>query len=97
MDIKRIEVIVVRDPEFANDISIYIDGEPVTVDPEHGRWLGGVEIAVVDIDPGPRGATDEWLASMHERAKRLSPSAGAKVRKNANFYGPTRTWWDRMV
>ncbi len=86
----RVELVTVRDPDAANEHTVFIDGQrrDVTVTRTGLRDAGmagtgdtGVaartRVVVCDIDAGDTGVTPVWVADMLTRAGTLSPAAAA--------------------
>jgi len=76
-----VEVVVVRDPDAANDITVYVDGEQ--------RAIGApalVTVKVHDIDPGAAGVDDEWVRNELDGAGHLSRAAAAHARSVISGY-----------
>jgi hypothetical protein len=69
------EVVVVRDPDAANDYTVFVDGQHY---PE--QKTDRVRVVIHDIDPGAGGVTAAWVAAELQRADALSPTAAAHAR-----------------
>lgn len=76
-----VEVVVVRDPDAANDYAIFVDG---TRRPD-GKG-DGARVITHDIDLGAVDITPEWVAEQLQRADALSPSAARHARDTVLAY-----------
>ena len=63
-----VEVVVVRDPDAADDVSVWLGGQPV-----------GDEVAVVCVDAGAGCALADWLQARDEALVGASPEAGVAI------------------
>lgn len=70
-----VEVVVVRDPDAANDYAVFVDG---THQPD-GR-ADGVRVITHDIDLGAVEITPVWVDQQLKRADALSPAAARHAR-----------------
>jgi hypothetical protein len=70
-----VEVVVVRDPDAANDYAIFVDG---THRPD-GK-ANGVRVVTHDIDLGAVEITAAWVEQQLARASALSPAAARHAR-----------------
>lgn len=71
-----VEVVVVRDPDAANDYAVFVDG---THQPDGGR-ANGVRVITYDIDLGAVEITPAWVDDQLKRADALSPAAARHAR-----------------
>ncbi|WP_017972417.1 hypothetical protein [Actinopolyspora halophila] len=62
----RLEVVVDRDPNLANDVAVFLDGAPVAA-------------TVTDVDPERVRARSQWRELAREHAGRASPAAAARI------------------
>jgi hypothetical protein len=76
-----VEVVVVRDPDRANDYTIFIDG----VHHPDGT-TDRVRVLTHDIDPGAGGVTASWVADQLRHADDLSQAAAGHVRDLVTGY-----------
>jgi hypothetical protein len=65
----KIDVIVARDPDFANEIRVFIDG----------KEFEGVN--VIDLDPGRGWSSDAWDAMRDSDAGSVHPVLESLVRE----------------
>jgi hypothetical protein len=70
-----VEVVVVRDPDAANDYAVFIDG---THQPDGSA--NGVRVITHHIDPGAVEITSAWVDQQLQRADALSPAAARHAR-----------------
>jgi hypothetical protein len=75
-----VEVVVVRDPDYANDYTIFVDGQPYTGKSET------VRVVTHDIDFGASPITSAWVAGQLKAADALSPAAAARARETVLAY-----------
>lgn len=71
----RVEVVVVRDPDAANDYAIFIDGTHRPDGTAHH-----VRVVTHDIDLGAVAITAGWVEQQLARADALSPAAARHAR-----------------
>lgn len=64
-----VEVVVVRDPNAADDVSVWLGGEPPAAD----------EVAVVCVDAGAGWTRDDWLHARDESLAGASAEAAAVI------------------
>lgn len=76
-----VEVVVVRDPDRANEFTVFIDGAHHP-DGKTDR----VRVLIHDIDPGAAGVTPGWVVAEMQRAGALSAGAAAHVRDIVTGY-----------
>lgn len=90
-DWHRVDIIVVRDPDEANQYSVYIDG--VKADTNE---TDTVKVTISDIDFGASAITGEWVTNHLETANDLSPAAAAEYRsiidQTAKHHNVQYTW-----
>jgi diguanylate cyclase (GGDEF)-like protein len=72
-----IEVIVVRDPDAANTITVFLGGRDASTI---------ADLTVVDIDPGASDVSPEWVTANLDRAAHLSPAAFAEASTAIGHY-----------
>jgi hypothetical protein len=70
-----VEVVVVRDPDAANDYTVFVDGQH-----RRDQNTDRVRVLIHDIDPGAAGVSQEWVAAELRRANELSQAAAAHAR-----------------
>jgi len=76
-----LEVVVVRDPDAANDYAVFVDGTHRS----DGR-ANGVRVITYDIDLGAVEITPAWVAQQLKRADALSPAAARHARDTVLAY-----------
>jgi hypothetical protein len=76
-----LDVVVVWDPDRANDHTVFIDG----IHHPDGK-TDRVRMVTDDIDPGACGITASWVADQLQRAQTLSKAAVAHVRDIVTGY-----------
>lgn len=64
-----VEVVVVRDPDAADDVSVWLGGQPPV----------GHEVAVVCVDAGAGWTLADWRQARDEALVGASPEAGAAI------------------
>ena len=69
------EVVVVRDPDYANDYTVFIDGQHQLTGES-----GAVRVLIHDIDFGASPITREWVTFQLQATDMLSPAAAARAR-----------------
>jgi hypothetical protein len=78
----KVEVIVVRDPDAANDYAVFVDGQR-RPDGKTDR----VRVVTHDIDLGAVEITPAWVAGQLQRADgALSPAAAHHARESVTSY-----------
>ena len=70
-----VEVVVVRDPDAANDYTVFVDGQH-----RRDQNTDRVRVVIHDIDPGAAGVSQAWVAAGLRRANELSQAAAAYAR-----------------
>jgi hypothetical protein len=70
-----VEVVVVRDPDAANDYAVFVNGTRRT-----DATTGPVRVITHDIDLGATEITPAWVAAQLHRADALSPAAARHAR-----------------
>lgn len=78
---RTVEVVVVRDPDAANDYAIFVDGARRT-----DATTGTLRVITHDIDLGAVEITAEWVAEQLQRADALSPAAARHARDAVHSY-----------
>ncbi len=76
-----VEVVVMREPDRANDYTVFIDG---THHPN--GTTDRVRVRTHDIDPGADGVTEAWVAAELQRTDTLSEAAAAHARDIITSY-----------
>jgi hypothetical protein len=71
----KVEVVVVRDPDYANDYTVFIDGQH-----QPTGESGDVRVLIHDIDFGASPITREWVTFQLQATDMLSPAAAARAR-----------------
>jgi hypothetical protein len=81
MPTATVEVVVVRDPDQANDYAVFVDGQHQAT----GR-TDTVRVVTHDIDLGAVEVTPAWVGEQLQRAAALSPPAGRHAREAVLAY-----------
>ena len=74
-----VEVVVVRDPDAANDYAVFVDGTH-RPDGRINRQADGVRVITYDIDPGAVEITPAWIEQHLYSADALSSAAARHAR-----------------
>ena len=73
---QHIEVVMVRDPDHATEVDLFINGRPL-------REAAQVSLAEFDIDPGAGYVWTDWVESRASDIAAASPTAAAALREAA--------------
>lgn len=82
-----VEVVVVRDPDRANEFAVFIDGAH-----RPGGKTARVRVLIHDIDPGAAGVTPAWVTAQVQHTGDLSAAAAAHVRNVVTGYADDEVW-----
>ena len=77
---QHIEVVMVRDPEQATEVEVFVNGHPLRESPQ-------ISLAQYDIDPGAGYTWSDWVNSRAHDIAEASPLTAAAVREAA-----VRSW-----
>lgn len=77
---QRIEVLMVRDPDHATEVELFVDGRPISETPK-------ISVAEFDVDPGTGYVWADWVESRAGDIAAASPLAATALRRAA-----LRTW-----
>lgn len=70
----KVDIIVFRDPDAANEVWVYVDGKPLgDRDDPH--------VSIVDIDPGRGWEAEDWDSMRDHDAETVHPDLADQVRQ----------------